>query len=237
MTDDKIGIATVSLNDAESQKYVYDLKTNKKQLDIAKNQLKNFVNDMNPLPSGSSQLKSYLEDRVDIDLFLRAYAVNVMVGMWDDYWVNTNNFYFYFDGDGKFYFIPYDYDNTLGTSFLMTNSGTQDMLAWGDLSGERMLMRKIMSIPEYKEQYKNYIKELAQSDNLFKTEGSIVRINTWHSMISPYIANDTGEDMVIADQPAGWGNCSFYRIFSGNDSGGANGNANFFKTKIKSINF
>ena len=49
--------------------------------------------------------------------------------MWDDYWFNKNNFYFYFDSNGKFYFIPYDYDNTLGTSSGM-NSGTQDMLNW-----------------------------------------------------------------------------------------------------------
>ncbi|MCL1867579.1 MAG: CotH kinase family protein [Paludibacter sp.] len=237
MADNLIGVEKVSLNAAESESFVYDLKTNKKQLDIARTQLKNFVNNMNPLPSGSAQLKSYLEERVEIDLFLRAYAVNVMVGMWDDYWNNTNNYYFYFDGDGKFYFIPYDYDNTLGTSHLMSNAGTQNMLEWGDLSGERMLMRKIMSIPEYKEKYKSYIKELAQNNELFKTEGSIARINTWHSMISQYIANDTGEDMAIIDKPANWGNCPFYRIFSGNENGGTNGDANFFKSKIKSINF
>ena len=237
MTDNNIGVEVVTLNPAETYKPIYDLKTNKKQLDFARNQLKRFVNDMNPLPSGSTELKNYLEKWVDIDLFLRAYAVNVIVGMWDDYWCNTNNYYFYFDGDGKFYFIPYDYDNTLGTSMLMNNSGTQNMLEWGDLSGNRMLMRKIMSIPEYKEKYKSYIKELAQSDELFKTEGSIARIRGWHSMISPYISNDTGEDMKIIDVPAGWGNCHFYRIFTGNENGGTNGDANFFKTKIKSIHF
>ena len=42
--------------------------------------------------------------KMDVNLFLKTY-VNVMVGMWDDYWNNSNNFYFYFDGAGKFYFI------------------------------------------------------------------------------------------------------------------------------------
>ncbi|MDR2585285.1 MAG: CotH kinase family protein [Prevotellaceae bacterium] len=237
MIDKNFGVENVSLDPSKSEGFIYDLKTNKKQLANARDQLKDFVNNMNPLPSGSSQLKDYLEKRVDVDQFLRAYSVNVMVGMWDDYWVNTNNYYFYFDGDGKFYFIPYDYDNTLGTSHLIANAGTQNMLAWGDLSGERMLMRKIMSIPEYQERYKKYIKELAQSDDLFKTEGSIARINTWHSKILQYVSNDTGEDMAIIDKPAEWGNCHFYRIFTGNEYGGANGNANFFKSKIKSINF
>jgi spore coat protein CotH len=70
---------------------------------------------------------------MDVNLFLKTYAVNVTVGMWDDYWSNSNNYYFYFDAAGKFYFIPYDYDNTLGTSLLMTDSGIQDPLNWGKM--------------------------------------------------------------------------------------------------------
>ena len=66
--------------------------------------------------SGSSALKTFLETHMDVDQFLRAYAVNVMVGMWDDYWHGKNNYYFYFDENNKFYF-PFDYDNTLGTSW------------------------------------------------------------------------------------------------------------------------
>ena len=49
---------------------------------------------------------------MDIPLFLKTYAVNLVVGMWDDYWANGNNFYFYFAPNGKAYFIPYDYYKT-----------------------------------------------------------------------------------------------------------------------------
>jgi len=231
MGNENFGVEKITINPSETESYIYDLKTKKSQINTARTQVQNFINNMNPLPSGSAELKAYIEQNMDIDLFLRAYAVNVMVGMWDDYWINTNNFYFYFDTDGKFYFIPFDYDNTLGTSLLVENSGTQNMLEWGDLSGERMLMRKIMSVPEFKNQYKAYIKELAASDDLFKTEGSIARITAWQSMIYSYIANDTNEDMQIIDIPASWGNCSFYRLLSGDN------NTNFFKAKIHSINF
>ncbi len=237
--DNQMGVESITLNPATMQTYVYDLKTNKKNgLAAAKLQLKNFISEMAPLPSGSDELKAYLEQKMDVDLFLRAYAVNVMVGMWDDYWFNKNNFYFYFDTNGKFYFIPYDYDNTLGTSIGM-NSGTQDMLNWGALDGSRLLMRKVMSINEFKEQYKAYIKELANENNdLFDTNKSIARISQWHAMIGNYIVNDTNEDMQIEDKPASWGNAEFYRLFTGNDKGGVGrnaGDANFFKTKIKSI--
>ena len=238
MSDDKMGVSVTSLNPSESVNYVYDLKTNKKiGLAAARTQLKEFVNTMNGLASGSSALKTFLETRMDVDQFLRAYAVNVMVGMWDDYWHGQNNYYFYFDENNKFYFIPFDYDNTLGTSMGM-NAGTQNMLTWGSLDNDRVLMRKVMSITEYKERYKNYIKELASADNdYFYTDKSLARIQQWHTMISPYLANDTGEDMMLNDVPAGWGNCSFYRLLTGNDQGGNSGEANWFKTKIKSINF
>ncbi len=54
-------------------------------------------------------------------------------------------------------------------------------------------------------------------------------------LIQNHIDNDTGEDTEIIDQPANWGNCSFYRLNSGNADGGKNGEANFFKTRAKTI--
>jgi hypothetical protein len=48
-------------------------------------------------------------------------------------------------------------------------------------------------------------------------------------LIAPHIANDTGEDMVINDTPASWGNAGFYRALSGDDSN------NFFRVKANSI--
>lgn len=238
VVDGNIGISVATLEQHED--YIYDLKTNKKTgFETAKTQLQTFVTTLNGLKSGSTELKAYLETHLAVDQFLRAYAVNVMVGMWDDYWCNNGtNYYFYFDTDGKFYFIPYDYDNTLGTSNVMPNSGTQDLLNWGSLGSDRMLMRKVMSITEYKERYKAYIKELASPDNdYFYTDRSMARIRAWHAAIEPYVANDTGEDMVIADVPAEWGNCPFYRLLSGNERGGSDGEANWFRTKINSINF
>ena len=109
-----MGVEDVKLNPAQSVYYAYDLKTRKQELDAAKTQLTGFINDLNT--KTGAEFKTWISQKMDIDLFLKTYAVNVMVGMWDDYWVNTNNFYFYFAANGKAYFIPYDYDNTLGTS-------------------------------------------------------------------------------------------------------------------------
>lgn len=236
ISDSQMGVEEVTLDPKTSVGYVYDLKTNKKKgLADAKAQLTSFVGDLTKYKAGSAELQSFLESRMNVDLFLKTYAVNVIVGMWDDYWINTNNYYFYFDVDGKFYFIPYDYDNTLGTS-LNINSGTQNPLYWGKRDSSRMLIYKVLSIKEYETKYLAYLRELASADNgYFYTASSINRIKRWHNMISDYVSNDTGEDMVIADKPASWGNNANYRLLSGNDKGGNSGEGNFFTSKIASI--
>jgi spore coat protein H len=233
VSTNSMGIEDVKMNPANSLYYAYDLKTRKEELDAASAQLTAFISDLNA--KTGDDFKTWISQKMDIDLFLKTYATNVMLGMWDDYWVNTNNFYFYFAPNGKAYFIPYDYDNTLGTSLLMSNSGTKDPLNWGPANG-RPLVSKILAVPEWSQKYKDYISELADPNNdLFTSAKSMQRIAGWQSQISSHITNDTGEDMSIIDKPASWGNAPFYRLSSGNAQGGSNGNANFFSSRIQSI--
>jgi hypothetical protein len=60
-------------------------------------------------------------------------------------------------------------------------------------------------------------------------DASVPRIKAWQEKISPYISNDTGEDMSIYDKPASWGNQSRYRLMD-------TGSNNFFKVKTETIN-
>jgi len=233
VTNQGIGVEAVDLNPSLSQYFAYDLKTRKSELVTAQAELVQFISDLNTKTGVAFQ--TWIEQKMDINLFLRTYATNVILGLWDDYWVNTNNFYFYFATNGKAYFIPYDCDNSLGTSQIMANSGTQNPLIWGNMS-QRPLITKILAIPKYKTMYQNYITILANPDNdLFDKNKSINRIQTWHSLISSHVSNDTGEDMSIEDKPASWGNQPNYRLKSGNNSGGSNGPANYFGTRAATI--
>jgi len=199
---------------------VYDLKTNDDELETAKIQLAQFIDSVRML--NGDAFKNWISKHTDVDLLLKTYTVNVICGMWDDYWKNKNNFYFYFDRNGKFWFIPYDYDNTLGTSLLMTNSGTQNLLSWGNNSNP--LIYKLISIAEYRTKYINYLKELnASTNDLFYVDKSEARIRNWQKLISNYISNDTGEDMELKDVPASWGNCPQYRLLGATD--------NFFRVR------
>lgn len=218
----RMGLENITLTSTYTP--VYDLKTNDTKLDSAKTQLVEFMTNLKN--KTGDDFKNWVNSVMDVRLFLKTYAVNVMCGMWDDYWVNSNNFYFYFDTAGKFYFIPYDYDNTLGTSALIKDSGTQDLLNWG--SSSNPMVKKIISIPEFESLYKSYIKELVDSNNdYFYVDKSAARIFKWQNLIKDYISNDTGEDMEISDKPASWGNCSFYRLLGPNN--------NFFMIRAANI--
>ena len=226
----------MGLQDDYGKRYPYNLKNNHDYLAAAQTELCDFINGMTPLKSGSQELQTWLENHMDVDLFLRAYAVNVMVGMWDDYWKNKNNFYFYFDSQHRFYFIPFDYDNTLGTAQdAYGNPGTDNLLYWGSLGGDRILMRKVMSISAFQEKYKTYLKQLATSAELMEPTASSARISHLQSLIRNYVANDTGEDITIEDRPADWSSCPYYRLLSGSSGDGKSSESNFFKTKVNAI--
>ena len=223
-------------DDYGKENYIYSLKTNQNMITSARQELQNFIKEMTPLPSGSTELKTWLEKHVDIDLLLRATAVTVAVGMWDDYWCNKNNYYFYFDTQKRFYFIPFDYDNTFGTGYdSFGNPGTKSPLTWGPTDGSRILMRKIMSIDEYKETYISYLKQLTTDRRYMEPESAKQRVRDMQSLIAEYVANDTGEDMTIEDKPAGWSEFPMYRLLNGGIGNGKNSESNFFETKKEII--
>ncbi len=215
-------------DDAGTDNYPYVLKTNTDNYDAAKTQLVDFIRKINGKSDDS--FKKWIPTVTDVELLLKTYAVNVAVGMWDDFWGNTNNFYIYFNTsdqyDYKFFLIPYDYDNTLGTSNGI-DPARQNPLQWG--SNSRNLIARLLKIPEYKEIYVNALKEICNDPAYMEMSASIKRIKKWHSMISPYISNDTGEDMTIKDVPGSWGIYHQYRVYTDCPD-------NYFRVKAETIN-
>ena len=214
--------------------HTYELKTNTESLDEAKAQLQDFMTNLRS--KSGDDFKTWISSHCDVPLLLKTYAVNVACGMWDDYWNNCNNYYIYFDSTEKssykFYMLPYDYDNTLGTSTqcgVQIDAGRQDPLNWGD-SQKNPLIYKILQITEFRELYKQELLSLCSaSRRLFYYDASMERIRNWHKLIAEHIDNDTGEDCRIEDKPASWGNHSEYRLLE-------LGGNNYFQVKTSSIN-
>ena len=226
--------ANIYYDDDSGTNYTYELESNTENFEAAKAQLVEFTKNLSQRQG--QDFHDWIASVCDVRLLLRTYAVNVAVGMWDDYWNNSNNFYIYFNSSDKdnykFYFIPYDYDNTLGTSLncgVQSDSGRQDPLKWGD-TNKNPLVGKILQFDDYRAIYVEALNELINpANNLFYYQSSIDRIKVWHNMIRDYVVNDTEEDCEIKDRPASWGNIYEYRILDANSS------MNFFKVKASSV--
>ena len=127
------------------------------------------------------------------------------------------------------FFIPFDYDNTLGTSLrcgVQSDCGRQNPYKWG--SNSNPLIYKVLMNDEWKARYRQYLSELTGGDGLSSPENARVRILEWQDRITSFVTNDTGEDMEIKDEPASWGNHPEYRITD-------MGQNNFFRVKAAAV--
>lgn len=238
--DSKFGVEKIDLDESKSERYTYDLKADKKKFDEAKTQLVAFITELNALSdSDTNAIKQFYEEKMDVDLFIKTYAINVILGMDDDYWRNGNNFYFYFDKSGKAYFIPYDYDNTLGTG-CFGDTATKSPLEWGEGGGNAPLMEKLLKVPEYLSLYKKYLVEYSDSESGFEVLKSQKRINEWQQMIEPYIKSPDltyGKSATtdhFEDSVAMWChnyNNNNYKLLSGDETN------NYFMAKTKAIKY
>lgn len=211
--------------DDNIHEYTYELKESEVGFEDAKAQLQSFIRKVNNL--NDSEFKVWMEEKFDVGLFLKTMAVNVAVGMWDDLWNNGNNYYLYFNSsdkdDYKVFVLPYDYDNTLGTSNTY-DPAKQNPVEWGTMG---KLMRRVMKIPEFKQMYIEELKRLVDPSNaLMDYDSATERIREMQRSIGAYVSNDTGEDMTIKDETAGWSNYK-YKILATD--------YNYFKEKSKAI--
>ena len=228
----------------KKETFAYDYKGDN-TLAEGKTQLLAFMEELNNLPncnesssaSDIQKVKEFFTNKMDGDLFLRTYAINVILGMNDDYWVNNNNFYFYFDEDGKGYFIPYDYDNILGVSCVSNfDVGTKNPMEWGSLTdGQHPLIQKILNVPEYMDLYKSYLDLYSNEQSYFDDDKSIAQITNWQSMIQNYINSPDlkYEDTTSSfeDKVADWcrDNCDVdYKIYTPSS-------LNYFTVRQKAI--
>lgn len=211
--------------------YTYEFKGDEEDFAAAKEQLKDFI--LKLKGKGEESFYQWINEVCNVELLLKTYAVNVAVGMWDDHWNNGNNYYLYFNStdiyDYQVFFLPYDYDNTLGTSSncgVISDSGRQDPYNWGDRG---LLMERLMRFDDFRLTYRNALQELTDpTKDLFDMQSSVARIKLWQDNIAPYVSNDTGEDMEIQDRPASWGNHHEYRLMD-------TGSDNFFRVKSETI--
>ncbi|MCX7005486.1 MAG: CotH kinase family protein, partial [bacterium] len=174
----------------------YALETNEASNDFR--DLAQFIALVNT--SAIANLPAALEPLFNVEDFLRWMALSALCGSWDDYRYNANNYYLYHDRvAGRFQFIPYDYDNTLGVDWMGVNWGTRNLNSW-DSSGNRPLSKRILQVPRYRRRYNQLLADF--SATTFAPSNVSARAASIKALIQPAaerdyagVAHDWGFDL------------------------------------------
>jgi len=147
---------------------------------------------------GAAVTSDDLNNALDVQTLLRAQAMNVLVGMADDYWRGGNNYYMYQNPliNNKWTFMPYDYDRTFGTNTFGPETATSSVVTWGANSGtpcNPVLINKTLAKTEFLNDYKAYL--LYYLDNDIYTDQQVVnRMMYLQSIIQPYTTGYQAND-------------------------------------------
>lgn len=169
-----------------STERAYDLKTNETADNYS--DLVNLCKVLN-LPAGP-EFDSQIQKAVNVPGVLKALALEVMSGHWDDYAYNKNNYYLYQNTKtGKFEFLTYDADNTFGVDWLGVDWAKKDVTNWLPKSPEkRPLVSKLLASNDFNQMYLRYLDTIGRyvlhPDTIFPY------ITTIHNLIKPHLVND-----------------------------------------------
>ncbi len=164
----------------------YELKTNLVADDYS--DLAHFIEILNHTPI--QDLPCALEKIFDVDVYLRALAIDIFSGNWDGPAYNKNNFYLYHNTrTGQFEYIPYDLDNTFGVDWFGIDWATRDIYQWSPGNEPRPIYDRILQVPEWKDRYSFYLNYLITS--LVDTNNYFPHIDSIYNLIYTYAAADS----------------------------------------------
>ncbi len=137
----------------------YDLQTNEDVDDYS--DLVDLITALDqPVDAGFAE---QISQKINVDGLLKAFALDVASGNWDDYMYNKNNYFLYHNiGTGKFEFITYDTDNTFGVDWVGRDWATRNCLDWFTHSEPRPLAVKLLSVPEFDRKFQHYLDTIAR---------------------------------------------------------------------------
>ena len=161
----------------------YELMTNTASDDYSN--FAKFIRTLNQ--TASAQIYCQLDSIFDIESALLTLAMDLSTGHWDSYY-NKNNFFLYdHPADGRFRFLPYDPDNTMGIQWGGPNYQTISPFSF--TPGEsRPLYDKLMSNTDTRNIYGYYLKNIA---NQQVSTSFLTHMDSIRSRIAPFALVDT----------------------------------------------
>lgn len=163
----------------------YELKRNEELDDYS--DLSNFIDILNN--TDPSQFPEYLEPVFNVNSYLKNLVVEILIGHWDAYSYNKNNYYLYKnESTGKFEFIPYDPDNTFGIDWFNVDWSERDIYNWSNPDESRPLTEQILDNQTYRDRISFYMKRFL--DQYFNEEYLYPLIDDLRDKIAPFTLED-----------------------------------------------
>jgi spore coat protein CotH len=117
---------------------------------------------------------------IDLSDFTNFWATEILIGHWDGYASNTNNFFIYGDPtDGRFHFVPWGIDNVLTDGGLDPTEGTPPVRTTGVLADH------LWRTAEGRAAYEARMRELL--DTVWDGPELVAEIDRMAALIRPYL--------------------------------------------------
>jgi CotH kinase protein len=132
------------------------------------------------IPDDAAMLQQ-LEKVLDVEQYLRFWASESLVGHWDGYSGDLNNFYVYVDpATGKLNFLPYGPDSTFTSThtFLPAAGRPPVTLAWARLP------RRLWAYPVTRDRYRAVLRSLLDQ------AWDVSKLNAEIDRLIPFVASD-----------------------------------------------
>ncbi|MCX6252604.1 MAG: CotH kinase family protein [Bacteroidetes bacterium] len=174
------------ISTSETGGRAYDLQTNQEEDDYTG--LVTLIDALSQ-PADSS-FEAFIPHILHVDEFLKSLALDVATGNWDDYGYNKNNYYLYDNPfPGRFEFITFDPDNTMGVDWFGIDWATRNCLHWGNSSLQLPLSQKLLAVPSFFNIYKAYLDTIARY--VIYPDSVFPRIDALKLLITPAAQADT----------------------------------------------
>ncbi len=138
--------------------------------------------------NNSRNVEQELSMLFDVEGFLRWLAANTLLGGWDNYWRNAQNYYLYNDG-ARWHWIPWDYDNSLGHNYLVHKgySLIDDDIhytAYPDL----VLIHRVLAVPAWRQRYHDLLRGMIAG--AFQPRSFAARVDALARSLAPHVRAD-----------------------------------------------
>jgi spore coat protein CotH len=127
-----------------------------------------------PIPLAS------FEKLLDVDAFITLWASEVLIGHWDGYASNRNNYYIYREPkSGLFYFIPWGPDSAFWDPGPFLPAGLPH-----SFKARGVLCQRLWEVPEVRERYRREMQRLL--NEAWDEEKMLAELEQAHALTQPY---------------------------------------------------